>query len=407
MDDSSDHDDSRAATPERPDGEERWRALFADLFDQFDQKTAAVVRLEAEKRELEEKLKKEEKSQPIECTSCKNKQPPPQQPMAYFIRDGQYYKAVQITQPATAGEPARITVPTAAVGTLKDTKNTPVVEHPKTAGNAAAAAQANQLYQVQQLQLMFQNDEAYFHLMGTGTPAAFAPLNSNQKQAAEKPKSSKKAAAATQAGGAPFLWDWPTSQASSFTHTTVRQPNGNFVAVPMKDDQKPAEKPKSPQKADVAPARPSTVSVQLKPAEQPPLAAVGESAPLGLYEEMRRLKADVQRLKEQRAEDVETLKLAFAAEVAELRSQLATERATRAWLEDEVRRLAVAARPTEPQEAAAQADEQPKAGPSGLAVQQPADEDDRESLATARSADSSADSWDKLEGYSQDDDELD
>ncbi|KAI6189359.1 hypothetical protein M3Y99_01939600 [Aphelenchoides fujianensis] len=361
MDDSSDHEDSRAATPERPDGEERWRALFADLFDQFDQKTAAVVRLEAEKRELEEKLKKEEKSQPIECTSCKNKQPAPQPPKNArkaeegpfnftVYQDGQKYTMVcsPSALPA-AGPPAGSSIQPASVGTSKDTTKPPVVEQPKTAGNAGAVAQAGGQWPYHGR--LVDSFGAYFYPLGTGTPAAVVPLTGNQKPAAEKPKSPQK------------------------------------VAVPV--------------------GRPSTVSVQLKPAVQPPPVGVDSDGPIGLYEEMRRLKADVQRLKEQRAEDVETLKLAFAAEVAELRSELVAERWTRAWLEDEVRRLAVAARSQKPQEAAAQADEQPEAGPSGLPVQQPPAEDDRESLATARSADSSADSWDKLESGDSHDDELD
>ncbi|KAI6234249.1 hypothetical protein M3Y99_00820900 [Aphelenchoides fujianensis] len=361
MDDSSDHEDSRAATPERPNGEERWRALFADLFDQFDQKTAAVARLEAEKRELEEKLKKAEESRLVECTSCKNKPPAPQPPKDArkaaegpfnftVYQDGHNYNMFC----SPSGPPAGGLTQPAVVGTSNDAKKTPVVEQPKTAGNAGAAPQAGGQWPY--LGQAVHNFGAYFHPMGTGTPAVFAPLNGNQNPAVEKPK--------------------------------------------------------SPQKAAVAPARPSTVSVQLKPAVQPPTAAASDDEPIGLYEQMRRLKADVQRLKEQREEDVETLKLAFAAEVAELRSELVAERWTRAWLEDEVRRLAVAARPKEPQKAATQANEQPEAGPSGLlAAQPPADEDDRASVATARSfhsADSSADSWDKLEGGdSHDDDELD
>ncbi|KAI6239888.1 hypothetical protein M3Y99_00521200 [Aphelenchoides fujianensis] len=400
MDDSSDHDDSRVATPERPDGEERWRALFADLFDQFDQKTAAVARLEAEKRELEEKLKKAEESQPAECTSCKDKPPTSQQTKAYMW-DGQCYKTIQITQLATAEEPAKITEPTAAVGTSKDTQKTPVPQPPAIPKN-----------------LMARNGQTYEVMPGLPfTPVSCPPAGSSMQPAAvgtskdlEKTPVLEQQKAAENAGAA-----WQNVIQQMVQSTGVYFPplgTGQPAAfAPVNGNQKQAEKPKSPQKAAVPPARPSTVSVQLKPAVQPPpAAAVDNDGPIGLYEQMRRLKADVQRLKEQRAEDVETLKLAFEAEVAELRSQLVTERWTRAWLEDEVRRLAVAARPTEPQEAAPQVDEQPEAGPSGLAAPPPADEDDRASVATARSfhsAGSSADSWDKLEGGDSHDDELD
>ncbi|KAI6234263.1 hypothetical protein M3Y99_00822500 [Aphelenchoides fujianensis] len=396
MDDSSDHEDSRAATPERPNGEERWRALFADLFDQFDQKTAAVARLEAEKRELEEKLKKAEESRLAECTSCKNKPPASQQTKAYFW-DGQCYKTIQITKPATAGEPAKITVPTAAVETSNDTKKTPVVEQPKKGGQPPTASYSFMPWNGQNYNMFCSPSGA--PAGGLVQPAAVGTSNHTETSVVEQQKIAGNAAAAAQANQ---IFQQMLLQASSFTHTAVRQPGGNFVAMPVNGNQKPAtEKPKSPQKAAVAPARSSTVSVQLKPAVQPPTAAASDDEPIGLYEQMRRLKADVQRLKEQREEDVETLKHAYAVELAELRGHLVAVRATRAWLEDEVRRLAVAARPKEPQEAAPQADEQPEAGPSGLLdAQPPADEDDRASVATARSfhsADSSAVSWENLE----------